>query len=267
MHLADGIVAQTPAILALNLAGVAACGWALGRSVRSNTRKAAWTGTLAAFVLAAQALNLPLLPGASAHLIGAALLTLTVGPASAATALFAMLLVQALLFADGGISVLGINALHLAILPVCAVSGCRWLFGESPRGLVVAAAIGTLLGNLAGALSLSGVLVIGAQAPVGPTLGWLLGTQAVCGLVEGVLTAAAIKHLAGRAPALLAARSLSGSPSIPHALDEPEPTPNSSHRALLAMIVATAVIVALLPLASSKPDALESIVAKLWLAR
>jgi len=209
-------------------------------------------GTLGAFALAIQALNVPLVPGASAHAIGAGLLAIALGPARAIVALVAVLVVQALLFADGGITVLGINALNLAVLPVLLVHGTRRLL-EPRLGLAVATTIGTVLGSVAGAISLSGALILGAAAPVAITLGWLVGVQALSGLAEGVLTAMAVRKLAGRAPALV---------STPTARTE-TPAGAPVGRGIAWTALAIGLTLALLPLASSQPDALEAVIEQL----
>jgi cobalt/nickel transport system permease protein len=251
VHLADGILRATPLVVGLNLVGGAALGVALERSLCDRARYAAWTGTLAAFVLAAQALNLPLLPGASAHVVGTALLTLALGPARAIVALSAVLVVQALLLADGGVTVLGINLLNLAVLPALAAELARRLSGESARGRIVAAVAGTLLGNVAGACSLAATLVAGTGAPAKLTFAWLIGVQGLAGLAEGVLTALVVKHLLGRAPALL------GAPArfVPRALDD-QPAPGARPRRR-ALAIAIVVAIALVPFATATPDALE----------
>ncbi|HMR77969.1 MAG TPA: energy-coupling factor ABC transporter permease, partial [Polyangiaceae bacterium] len=99
MHLPDGIV-SSPAILvgaALVSAGVVSA--SVTRVAKSDrAQQLAWTGTLAAFALAVQAVNVPAAPGVSAHALGASLLTLLLGPASAVLALATVVLLQALLF-------------------------------------------------------------------------------------------------------------------------------------------------------------------------
>jgi cobalt/nickel transport system permease protein len=268
VHLADGILTQAPVIVSLNLLGVCAVGAAASCSLRQGARGAAWTGTLAAFVLAAQALNVPVLPGASAHVIGSGLLALALGPARAIVAGFAVLLVQALLLADGGITVLGLNTLNIAVIPALAVHGCRRLFGDSPRGFALAAVIGVLLGNLLGASSLGFALVVGAGSPAWVTFPWLLGVQALAGLGEGVLTALAVRSLHARAPALLH-RHVAGR-AVPEALGSatrPSEERRASGNVLRAVAIAVGVAVALLPLASANPDALELVLEHLRTAR
>ncbi len=249
MHLADGILHDPAVLVGLDLAGVAGFALAVRRTETGSARDIAWTGTLGAFALAIQALNVPVLAGASAHAIGAGLLTIALGPARAIVALGAVLLAQALLFADGGITVLGINVLNLAVIPALVVHTCRRLL-EPRVGIAPAAAIGTAIGSIAGAVSLALTLVVGAAAPFAMTLTWLVGIQTLAGIAEGVLTALAVRHLEARAPELLA-------PIAPakHGFE--------LRRAALWAAVAIAVTVALLPLASSSPDALETVVERL----
>jgi cobalt/nickel transport system permease protein len=264
MHLADGILSSVSVTAGLNLFGACGVALAVKRSL-GQLRTVAWTGTLAAFVLVAQALNLPLLPGASAHAIGAGLLTLVVGPAHAVVALFAVLVVQALLLADGGITVLGINALNIAVLPVLAITACRRAFGESRRGLMMTAVVGTLLGSALGAASLTLALVYGASAPAPLTFAWLLGVQSLAGLIEGALTALAVRQLYGRAPGLLAEHTAVAART---SLDEPPPAPLGKERlALKVAACAILVLLLLLPFASSSPDALEFVLERLQAER
>jgi cobalt/nickel transport system permease protein len=268
VHLADGIVAQAPAILSMNLLGACAVATAASCSLRQGARGAAWTGTLAAFVLAAQALNVPILPGTSAHVIGSGLLALTLGPSRAIVAGFAVLLVQALLFADGGITVLGVNTLNIAVIPVLAVHGCRRLFGDSPRGLAFAAVIGVVLGNLAGAASLSLALTIGAGTPAGVTFSWLLGVQALAGIVEGLLTALAVRGLFARAPALFHQRTRAECELRALDSDDLASEPRAAKIASLrAVAITVGIVIALLPLASASPDALAVVLEHVRTAR
>ena len=248
MHLPDGVISATPLTIGLGLSGLAGVAIALRESHFKRAGDMAWTGTIAAFVLAIQAVNVPLVPGASAHALGATLAALTLGPARAVLALFAVLLIQALLFADGGITVLGINALTIAILPVLAVEAFRRLFARLPRGLELSAVAGTLTGNLAAAAVLALALVDGAAAPVTLTAGWLVGVHALSGVLEGVLTALAVRRLHVRAPALLE-----------RAVTPPEPASGSYRTAAVALVV----VLALLPFASEAPDALQVVLSRL----
>lgn len=248
MHLPDGIVTQTPPVLALNAAGLVLSGVAWRRAFRSGGEQAAWTGTLGAFALAAQALNVPVWLGTSAHVIGAGLLTLALGPARAVAALSTVLLVQALFFGDGGVTVIGINLLTMAVVPALSMHVCRRAFGETLRGLTAAAFTGTVLGSLLGSSALAYVLVQGGQAPPRLTFALLVGAQSAAGAAEGVLTALAVRLLHGKAPALLARAAPAGT---------------VRQQSWKPFALAALGVGALVPFASSAPDALERLVNEL----
>ena len=255
MHLADGILTHPGVLISGNAIGAGLGALVLRAAERTRERGVVWTGTLAAFVLAAQALNVPLVPGASAHVIGAGLLTLALGPGRAALALLSVVCVQALLFADGGITTLGINALHIALIPTFTTHFVARRLG--PGRLELAALCGTLLGNALSAASLALMLTLGAGASATLAFGWLVGVQSVAGLIEGILTALAVRQLRARAPALLhAARAPrpEASPAVPTSDGA------DRRRGLAWAALAVAVIVLLLPLASRAPDALDRVV-------
>jgi len=258
VHLADGIIDDPSLLLGVSCLGASAVVTAITR-VKRCTRGAAWTGALAAFVLAAQAVNVPVVPGASAHVVGAGLMTVTVGPARAIAGMFGVLLVQALLFADGGVTVLFVNALNIAAIPALVTHGLhRWLQNRA-RGPVVAVGLGTVLGNLFGALSLSTLLVAGAGAPPAMTVGWLVGVQTVAGAVEGLIAAASVAYLLQRAPSLLVAETN----SAPRALDERVVEPNARLSGYGGVLVLLGVALLALPFASQVPDALEVVLERL----
>jgi cobalt/nickel transport system permease protein len=266
VHLADGIVTQTPLVIGLNVAGALGAAWALRMALRGGRSRLAYTGTLAAFVLAAQAINVPLLPGASAHVIGTTLLTLTVGPALAISAMLSVLLVQALAFADGGLTVLGVNVVNMALLPALAVVGVRRVLPNTARGLKLTAILGTVLGALLAAFALTCVLVDGAGAPTQLTAGWLLGVQGLAGLAEGVLTAVAVGRLGRYAPELLLLPATVEA-QAPLALDDPAAPAPTRRYGLRVVMIAVAVTLVLTPFAADVPDALEVVVEHLNGAR
>ncbi len=249
MHLPDGIVSATPLTVGLGLAGAAGVVVALRKARFDRAADVAWSGTIAAFVLALQAINVPIVPGASAHVVGASLAALTLGPARAIVALAAVLLIQALLLADGGISVLGINALTIAILPVLAVETFRRWFAGSRRALSLAAVAGSIAGNVAAACVLTLTLVDGAGAPLALTGGWLVGVHALTGAVEGTLTALAFGRLQARAPGLL--ENVHAGSAAP------------ARAPLKAAFALVLVALVLLPFASAAPDALQVVLAQL----
>ncbi len=250
----DGIVADPALLLALNASGAGCVGLALQRVQRRPQRSLAWAGTLGAFVLAAQAINVPVGPGVSAHVIGSGLLTLVLGPALSILALACVLMIQALLLGDGGISMLGANVINIAVLPAIAMHLARRCLGPKAGATAV---VGTVLGSVLGALSLAWMLAYGAGAPWRVTCLWLVGVQGVAGLVEGVLTLIALGHLARRAPGLLDPDQ-ARLPTLDDAIEAPVPRPGLRWTAL-----GLGLLLAWVPFASGSPDALEVVVQRL----
>src|SRR3990172_5535259 len=163
MHIPDGFL--TPAISVIGWAiAVVLIVVALRRTRRQlDDRMVPMMGVLAAFLFAAQAINFPVAAGTSGHLIGAALAAIVMGPWAAALIMTAVLAVQALLFQDGGLLVMGWNIVNMGV--IAAFSGslayrmARRLAGES-RVAVLAASfaggwISVVLASLATAIELA----------------------------------------------------------------------------------------------------------------
>ena len=116
MHMSDGLVnAPTAAVFGL----VAAIGLAISATrarADLDERTAPMAGLVTAFVFAVQMINFPILPGASGHLLGGALVAILVGPWVGSLCIAIVLVVQALLFADGGLTALGTNITNMALV-------------------------------------------------------------------------------------------------------------------------------------------------------
>src|SRR5262249_31909347 len=121
MHLPDGFLDAKTALICT---GAAAVGVGIGlRQVRTSLepRKMPMLGLAAAFVFAAQMLNFPVAGGTSGHLLGAVLTAILLGPSAAVLVMACVLIVQCLMFADGGLMALGANIFNMGI--VSSVSG------------------------------------------------------------------------------------------------------------------------------------------------
>lgn len=260
MHLADGIVNHPGLTLGVGALTALGLGFASQRLSRTDAQpRLAWAGTVGAFVLVAQTINLPLLPGVSAHAIGSSLATLVLGPELAVAVLCCVLMVQAFLLGDGGITTLGLNALNLAFLPTLAM----WAASRGrPKLSLLRVIAGTLAGNLAGACVLALVLVLGAGAPPTWTFGWLLSVQSAAGIAEGGLTFLAWRALQERASE--SAQDSAGDRLL--SLDRqrsPRAAPSPRAPAWRWTALALGLMLALIPLSSGSPDALEVVVERL----
>lgn len=116
MHIPDGFIDVPTAVgffaLAVIIAGLALRGT---RSVLDD-KSAPLAGLAAVFIFAVQMLNFPVAAGTSGHLMGGALAAILVGPSAAILAVLVVLVVQAIVFHDGGLVALGLNIFNISIV-------------------------------------------------------------------------------------------------------------------------------------------------------
>lgn len=200
MHIPDGIL-SAPILGGFGLAsGIGVLFSARRAESSTQPHRLPLLGVLGAFVFAAQMVNFPVGPGASGHLLGGALLAATIGPWAASITMTAILIVQALVFQDGGVLALAANIFNMAFLGVWAA----WLPFRSLRNKSLGLFLGAFLSVLLSALlalaqvSLSsGIMTRGL---------WLfcLALFTITGLIEATITLAAwqaIERLEGRSTA------------------------------------------------------------------
>jgi len=114
MHIPDGFINGSTSLAG---GGVAAGGLAIGLRQAGRTldeRRIPMAGLAASFVFAVQMLNFPVAAGTSGHLLGGVLAAVLVGPWAGSLCVAVVLIVQAFLFADGGLSALGLSSLGRA---------------------------------------------------------------------------------------------------------------------------------------------------------
>lgn len=167
-------------------------------------------GLVAVFVFAGQMINFPVGAGTSGHLLGGALAAILAGPWLATLALTVVLLVQAFLFADGGITALGTNVVLMGLVGVWvgwwAFRAARALLPRTPRSVPVAAAIGAFVSVPAAAGAFVGLFALGGQAdiPLGAVLTAMLSWHAVIGIGEALITALVVGSVIAVRPDLVA---------------------------------------------------------------
>lgn len=214
MHMSDGIVNAPTSVL---FAVIAAAGIAVAvRRARTelDERAVPLAGLVAAFVFAVQMVNFPVLPGVSGHLLGGALAAVLVGPATGALCIAIVLVVQSLLFADGGVTALGTNIVNMALIGVvagytvavvCLAVLTRSGRRVSVRGLGAISFLAAVIGTVCAAGGFLVQYAIGGAAGVGlsTVAGYLLGTHLVIGVGEGVITAVTVVAVARTRPDLV----------------------------------------------------------------
>src|SRR5919112_5684012 len=118
MHVPDGFL-DAPTSLATGAVAVAGVALALRGARRElDDRTAPVAGLVATFVFAGQMMNFPVGAGTSGHLLGGALAAVLAGPWTGVLCVSVVLLVQSLLFADGGVTALGTNILLMGVVGV-----------------------------------------------------------------------------------------------------------------------------------------------------
>lgn len=226
MHIPDGFI-DGPTSIVAGLVAITLVAWSLRMTARTlDEREVPIVGLVAAFVFAVQMLNFAVLPGVSGHLLGGALATILVGPAVGALCVSVVLIVQALLFADGGLTALGLNITNMAltgslVAGLVVVALLRVLPRTKP-GLLTATVVTALFSVLAGAAMfvveyrLGGTLELSLATVARLQLGYHL----LIGLGEGAITAATVWTVAQVRPDLIWALRRSG-----WALGTPVPVP------------------------------------------
>jgi cobalt/nickel transport system permease protein len=146
----------------------------------------------AALVFALQMVNVPVLPGTSGHLLGGALATALIGPRRALLAVAAVVVAQALLFADGGTGALGVNLWLIAILPVGVVTLVRHLVGvhaASGARWWVSVGTGAAAAPMVSAAAFAAFFAAGGNgASPGRVASAMVGTHAAIAVAEAAIT-------------------------------------------------------------------------------
>jgi cobalamin biosynthesis protein CbiM len=198
MHIPDGFIdiPTSAAFAAIAAAGVAAS--IKGAKTSLDDKTAPLAGLTATFIFAVQMLNFPVAAGTSGHLLGAALATVLVGPYAATLALTIVLLLQALLFADGGLSALGLSVFNMSLVGVWVSYGIflllKKILPKNKSSISLAAGIAAALSVPAAAGSFVLQYAIGANATfsVSSVLAAMVGTHFLIGIGEALITVFAV---------------------------------------------------------------------------
>lgn len=283
MHVPDGFIdAPVSAV-----AGVVAAG-AVAVSLRGarrelDERTAPLAGLVAAFVFAVQMLNFPVAAGTSGHLLGGALAAILVGPFTGVLCIAVVLLMQGILFADGGLTALGVNISVMGVVTVVvAYALFRGLVRVLPRGrrsTTAAAFVAALVSVPAAAVAFTLLYAVGGttDVPIGKVLTAMAGVHVLIGIGEAAITALTVGAVIAVRPDLVhGARGLAAPLKLrvdgelvdaPAAASAPAPAaapaaPRSTRKVWAAGLVAALVLAGFVSFyASANPDGLERVAA------
>jgi len=252
MHVPDGFMNVTMSAAT----GIISFGtlWAYIRSAKDliADKFIALTGMMSALIFVLQMINFPIAAGTSGHLLGGALAVIVLGPRLGLICLSVVVIIQSLLFADGGLSALGVNVLNMAIV----TSATSWFvvkywikfIGKNKTSIVSVSVLAGILSVVFSSIAFTIQYAIGGtiSIPVGTVLLAMVTTHFIIGFGEGIITALIVTLLIRVRPDLIYAYERS---------DE-----NTTKVSFYGLFIILILLLSLItPFASSSPDGLESV--------
>ncbi|HLF01679.1 MAG TPA: energy-coupling factor ABC transporter permease [Anaerolineales bacterium] len=253
LHIPDGFLSVAVSIAGWALA-IAAIAFAL-RQTRGQMgeKQIPLMGVLAAFIFAAQAINFPVLGGTSGHLLGGTLAAIVMGPWAAVLIMTSVIAIQALVFQDGGLVVLGFNIVNMGIITAftghLVYTWLKRLLGEGRNSILLAGAVGAWLSVVLGAMATAIELAASGTTPLGVSLSAMTLVHALIGIGEAFITVGALAFVYATRRDLLN-------------IGETAPAQASANWSVIGLLIALAVA-AFSPLASGDPDGLNRVAADL----
>jgi cobalt/nickel transport system permease protein len=227
MHIANGIVnGQVSAAFAA--VSLVALGWCVLRSRADlDDRLAPMAGLVAAFIFAVQMLNFQVLPGVSGHLLGGALAVVLVGPWVGALCVATVLIVQCLLFADGGLTALGLNIFNMAILGTAVgyllVAALLRILPRTSTGVAAAAFAAAVVSVVVASQGFVLQYWMGGTTDlsIGAVAATMGGVHTLIGIGEGLITATTVATVVKVRPDLVYALRRFRRPAVPQTVGAP----------------------------------------------
>ena len=256
MHIPDGYLDAATAA-STGLLSATGLGFALRQArFRLPPRRVPLLGLSAAFVFAAQMLNFPVAFGTSGHLVGAVLTAVLLGPSAAVIVISAVLIVQCLMFNDGGITALGANIFNMAL--VGGVGGWAIYYAVSRLfaglfGRVLAAAFAGWCSTVMGAIACAGELAASGWVSGSVVFPAMASVHMLIGVGEGLITALVLVGVSRARPELV--------------LDTADAAAGKPYGAitLYGILIALGLALFVSPFASEWPDGLDRTLSKLGL--
>ena len=252
MHVPDGFInAQVSAATGIISLGTL---WAYIRNAKNLVadKLIALTGMMSALIFVLQMINFPIAAGTSGHLLGGALAVIVLGPSLGVICISIVVVIQSLLFADGGLSALGVNVLNMAIITSLTgwftITLWKKIFGESQFTLISGSVIAGLLSVVFSSIAFVLEYAIGGtvSVPLGNVLIAMISTHLLIGLGEGIITALIVSLLLRVRSDLVYVNSKKNKSN----------TLSTSYGVFIVLILSLTLVT---PYASSSPDGLESV--------
>lgn len=267
MHAPDGFLNAATAVTT----GALSAG-AIGVALRQSREELAdkqvpLAGLAAAFIFAAQMINFPVAAGTTGHLLGGALAAILLGPWLGVLVVSVVVVVQALAFADGGLTALGYNLLNMAIVTSFGGYGAfrllRRLLPTNGTGVVVATGLAGGFSVALSAMAFSVEWLFGATAPipVDTVFGAMVGVHALIGVGEGLISALTVGAVLQTRPDLVY-----GVRDLPRAVVADRPTVGLRGFVVGGVLLALLAAGVVSQFAADEPDGLERVATDTGLA-
>lgn len=163
-------------------------------------------GVMSAFIFAAQMLKFPVFAGTSSHLLGAVMAAILLGPYLAAIVLTSVLVIQCIIFQDGGLTTLGANILNMSFIG--AIGGYfvysiirKILFGKN--GIIIATAISAWLSVVMASIACAIELALSSSSPLRLAIAAMAGVHVLSGIGEAIITCLVISFILKVRPDLI----------------------------------------------------------------
>jgi len=207
MHIPDGFL-DLKTWVTLGAVSAGLVGYALKRSSRKLGEKhIPLLGVMAAFIFAAQMLNFPVAGGTSGHFMGGVLAAVLLGPSAGLLVMATVLIVQCLVFQDGGLTALGANVFNMgvigAMLGYYIYVALNRVMRGNPRVLFICSFVAGWLSIVLAASACAVELAISGTVPLGVALPAMAGVHSLIGIGEGLITALVLGFVFKLRPDLL----------------------------------------------------------------
>lgn len=206
LHIPDGFL-STPIWMLMWIIALLIVGYAVKRTnAKLGERHVPMMGVLAAFIFAAQMLNMPVAGGTSGHMLGGVLAAVFLGPFAATIVMSTVFTVQAIFFQDGGITALGANIFNMGligtILGYYIYQGIRKSIGGD-KGILIGAGIAAWIALTLGAMTCAIMLSASGIVPLKVALPAMVGIHALIGVIEAGITVVVVGMVLKSRPDLL----------------------------------------------------------------
>ncbi|GIV98766.1 energy-coupling factor ABC transporter permease [Roseiflexus sp.] len=245
LHIPDGFL-NLPISIVCWIGAIALIAFATQRAQRTlDERQMPLMGIMAAFIFAAQMINFPVAGGTSGHLLGGVLAAVTLGPWAGILVMTAVIAVQALLFQDGGLLVMGANILNMGLITALIGYGLyRSVIHQRPAIRLAVIGVAAWLSVMGAALATSLQLWLSGTVPLEVVIPAMMSVHALIGIGEALITVAAVSFILRTRPERMATDAQRS---------------GADRGWIIGGALAALIVVVLSPLASADPDGLERV--------